>query len=99
MVEKMRSVALFRSVALVAIACLVLPCQAVGQAVPTATPAQAPAGGYPRWPPNVTSDLIPYLASREPVVGPSRILVNVIDQQNRPMQSPTRPVTLNFYDL
>src|SRR3954447_13067197 len=95
----MRSVALFRSVALVAIVCLVVACQAVGQAVPTATPAQAPAGGYPGWPPNVASDLIPIPVSTELVVGPNRMLVNLITQQNEPLGSADRPVQFKLYNL
>src|SRR4051794_4928978 len=95
----MRSVALLRSLALVATACIALACQAVGQGVPTATPAQAPAGGYPGWPPNVASDLIPIPVSTELVVGPNRMLVNLITQQNEPLGSADRPVQFKLYNL
>jgi hypothetical protein len=95
----MRSVALIRSVPLVGIACFLLACQAVGQAVPTATPAQAPAGGYAGWPPNVASDLIPIPVSTELVVGPNRMLVNLITQKNEPLGSASRPVEFRLYNL
>jgi hypothetical protein len=90
----MRSIALFACVALVAVAC-----SAINQVVPTAPAPTTPSGGYPGWPPNVASDLIPIPVSTELVVGPNRVLVILIDQKNTPMASPTRPVTLNFYNL
>src|SRR4051794_1414043 len=95
----MRSVAFLRSLALLAIACLVVACQAVGQAVPTPTVTQPPSGGYPGWPPNVASDLIPIPVSTELVVGPNRMLVNLITKQNEPLASATRPVQLRLYNL
>ena len=95
----MRSVAFLRSVALVVIACFAIACQAVGQAVPTPTAAQAPSGGYPGWPPNVASDLIPIPVSTELVVGPNRMLVNLITQKNEPLASATRPVEFRLYNL
>ena len=58
----MRRAALLFSLALAAAAC-----GAPGGA-PTPSPVQAPVGGYPGWPPNVTSDLIPYPVSTEIVV-------------------------------
>ena len=67
--------------------------------MPTPTPAQAPAGGYPGWPPNVASDLIPIPVSTELVVGQNRLLVNLITQQNEPMASATRPVEFHLYNL
>jgi hypothetical protein len=95
----MRSVAFLRSVTFVAVACLAIACQAVGQAVPTTTPAQPPTGGYPGWPPNVASELIPIPVSTELVVGPNRMLVNLITQNNEPLASATRPVELRLYNL
>jgi hypothetical protein len=89
----MRRAALFLSLALAAAAC-----GAPGGA-PTPSPVQAPIGGYPGWPPNVASDLIPYPVSTEIVVGPNRLLVNLIDQQNNALASPSLPVELRFYDL
>jgi hypothetical protein len=95
----MRSVAFLRSVTLIAVACLAIACQAVGQAVPTTTPAQPPTSGYPGWPPNVASELIPIPVSTELVVGPNRMLVNLITQKNEPLASATRPVELRLYNL
>jgi hypothetical protein len=89
----MRSLVLFACLALVSVACT------ANQAVPTPPAATTPAGGYPGWPPSAKSDLIPIPVSTELVVGPNRILVNLIDQNNQPMASPTRPLTLNFYNL
>jgi hypothetical protein len=95
----MRSVAFLRSLAFVAVACLAIACQAVGQAVPTRTAAQPSAAGYPGWPPNVASELIPIPVSTELVVGPNRMLVNLITQNNEPLASATRPVELRLYNL
>src|SRR3954447_15044550 len=95
----MRSVALLRPVSLVAIACVALACQAFGKAVPTPTPVQPPAGGYPGWPPNAASDLIPIPVSTELVIGPNRMLVNLVTQQNEPLASPDRPVEFKLYNL
>ncbi|HZX55706.1 MAG TPA: hypothetical protein VFE86_13550, partial [Ilumatobacteraceae bacterium] len=58
-----------------------------------------PAGGYPGWPPNVASDLIPIPVSTELVVGPNRMLVNLITQQNEPLGSADRPVQFKLYNL
>ncbi len=74
-------------------------CNAVGGGVPTPTPAQAPAGGYPGWPPNVGSDLIPIPVTSELVIGQNRLLVNLITQQNEPLASATRPVQFRLYNL
>jgi len=94
MVNPMRAVTLLFSVALLAVACNV-----TGQSVPTPTPAVAPAGGYPGWPPTVASDLIPVPVSSELVVGQNRLLVNLITQQNEPLASPDRPVEFKLYNL
>jgi hypothetical protein len=91
---EMRSVAFFLVLALIAVAC-----NAVGGGVPTPTPAQAPVGGYPGWPPNVASDLIPIPVSTELVVGPNRLLINLVTQQNEPLASVTRPVQIRLYNL
>lgn len=89
----MRSLALFACITLVATGC------AVHQVVPTAPAPTTTAGGYPGWPPNFKSDLVPYLASSELVVGENRVLFSLIDSKNTPLASPNRPVTLNFYNL
>jgi len=89
----MRSKALLLVVALLAAAC-----NGVG-GVPTQAPTPEPVGGYPGWPPNVASDLIPIPVSTELVVGPNRLLVNLVDQHNEPMASPNRPVEIKLYDL
>ena len=83
-----------RSVTLLSlcVALLAVACSAVGRAVfQRPTPPQAPVGGYPGWPPNVASDLIPIPVSTELVVGPNRMLVNLIDQQNEPLASRRSP--------
>jgi hypothetical protein len=67
--------------------------------VPTRTAAQPSAAGYPGWPPNVASELIPIPVSTELVVGPNRMLVNLITQNNEPLASATRPVELRLYNL
>jgi hypothetical protein len=83
---------------LVSLALVVAACGAAGGA-PTASPVQPPAGGYLGWPPNAASDLIPIPVSTELVVGPNRLLVNLIDQKNEPLASPTLPVELRLYNL
>jgi hypothetical protein len=89
----MRFVAFLFSVAFVAAAC-----GAVGGA-PTPSPVQPPVGGYPGWPPAAASDLIPIPVSTELVVGPNRLLVNLIDQKNEPLASATLPVEFRLYNL
>ncbi len=81
------------------VALVVAACGAAGGAPTVAPPTSAGVVGYPGWPPNVTSDLIPVPVTAELVVGPNRLLVNLIDQQNNPLASPTRPVEINLYDL
>jgi len=95
----MRSVALLRPVSLFAFACIALASRGVGQAVPTLPPAQPPAGGYPGWPPNAASDLIPIPVSTELVVGPNRLLVNLVTQKNEQIATPTLPVEFRLYNL
>ncbi|HEY7025173.1 MAG TPA: hypothetical protein VH371_09455 [Candidatus Limnocylindrales bacterium] len=88
-----------RSRALVFIAAvLVAACNGIG-GVPTLQPTPAPVVGYPGWPPNVASDLIPIPVSAELVVGPNRLLVNLVDQQNEPMAAASRPLEIKLYDL
>lgn len=74
-------------------------CNAIGGPPPTPSHVAAPAGGYPGWPPNAPSELIPVPVSTELVVGPNRLLVNLIDQKNEPLASPTLPVEFKLYDL
>ena len=83
---------------LVSVVFVVAACGAAG-GPPSPAPSTAPVGGYPGWPPNVASDLIPYPVSTEIVVGPNRLLVNLIDQQNNALASQSLPVELRFYDL
>src|SRR3954471_18961119 len=93
----MRATVLFLCVAFAAAAC-----NAVPGGVPTPSPAQAPAGGYPGWPPNVATNattLIPIPVTSELVVGPNRLLVNLITKQKEPLASPDRPVQIKLYNL
>lgn len=60
----------------------------------TPTPAS-----YTGWPPNATSELIPFPVSTEIVVGPNRLLVNLLDDSNTSIAAADRPVTINLYDL
>jgi len=84
---------------LVVLAFVAVACNAVGGGVPTPTAPQAPAGGYPGWPPNVASDLVPIPVSTELVVGPNRMLVNLVTQKNEPLASADRPVQFRLYNL
>jgi hypothetical protein len=93
MVAVMRSLAVLLCLAFAAAAC------SGGDGVPTQTPAQPPAGGYPGWPPNVASDLIPIPVTSEVVIGSNRLLVQLIDQQNNQLGSPDRPVEFKLYNL
>jgi len=65
--------------------------------------ACSPAGGaataYPGWPPAATSDLVPILVSAELAVGPSRLLLNLVDSANVALASPDRAVELRLYNL
>src|SRR5689334_3639759 len=97
MVRTMRRVTLLVCLAFVAAACNALP-----GGVPTPSPSPAPVGGYPGWPPNMTTDastLIPIPVTTELVTGPNRLLVNLITQQNQPMASADRPVQIRLYNL
>jgi hypothetical protein len=90
----MRYAALFFFIGLV-----LAGCNAIGGPPPTPSEAGAPAAGYPGWPPNVASDLIPIPVSTELVVGPNRLLVNLIDQKNEPLAAQTLPVEFKLYNL
>jgi hypothetical protein len=92
MMRSLPSVVSLVVIAVFAVACNALP-------VPSASPTSAGLGNYPGWPPNVSSDLIPYPVSTELVVGPNRMLVNLVTQQNEPLATATRPVELKLYNL
>lgn len=54
----------------------------------------------PGWPPQQTSfALTPVPVSTEIVVGPNRLLFNILDKQNQSVASPDTPVNLKFYNL
>ncbi len=77
----------------------------------SATPAASPAGSsaancdtgvFPGWPrPGqvTTSRIIPVLASSEKLVGQSRLLFVLVDEQNRPIADETLQVEIGFFDL
>jgi hypothetical protein len=79
------------------IAMLAAACGAGG--APTPSPTAAPAGGYPGWPPGATFELIPVVVSTELVVGPNRLLVNLLDSATEPLADPDRRVDVQLYDL
>jgi hypothetical protein len=71
-------------------------------ALPSPSPATSPTGpiGYPGWPPlDDGGELLPIPVSSELTVGENRFLLNLVDQQNEPLASPDRQVTLSFFDL
>src|SRR5215210_4273651 len=99
--------ALFPSLILIAAGCGPSG-PAVSSAVTPAVTADlstacSPAGGaataYPGWPPAATSDLVPILVSAELAVGPSRLLLNLVDSANVALASPDRAVELRLYNL
>lgn len=54
----------------------------------------------PGWPPeNTNFDLIPVPISTEIVVGPNRMLFNVLDKRNQSVASADRPLALRFFHL
>ncbi len=76
----------------------------------SATPAASPTksatacdtGNFPGWPQPgqvTTSGIIPFLASSEKLVGQSRLLFVLVDQQNRPIVDETLEVEIAFFDL
>jgi hypothetical protein len=79
-------------------------------ATPMATSAGASAGPasacdhdtFPGWPKPgqvTTSGIIPVLASSEKLVGESRLLFALVDDQNRPIADDTLEVEIGFFDL
>lgn len=90
----LRLVPVLALVTLLAVACTATP-----GATPIPTPAATPVS-YPGWPPASTDfELIPVPVSTELVVGPNRLLVNLIDNTNTSVADSGKPVTLNLYDL
>ncbi len=83
---------------MIVVVVLVAACGATG-GPPTPSPTAAPQGGYPGWPPNATFELIPIPVSSELIVGPNRLLVNVVTSQNEPVADPDRQVDLQLYNL
>jgi YtkA-like len=54
----------------------------------------------PGWPPQQTNfALTPVPVSTEIVVGPNRLLFNILDKQNQSIASADRPVNLRFFDM
>jgi hypothetical protein len=107
-----RPAVLFPLVAFLTTAVLVAACSAAIE--PTAKPsgASAPAsassdttcesGAFPGWPKPgqvTTSGIIPVLASSEKLVGVSRLLFALVDDQNRPIADDTLEVEIGFFDL
>lgn len=81
-----------------ALALLIAACGA-GGGPPTPSPSPVRQGGYPGWPPNATSELIPIPVSTELVPGQNRFLVNLLTSTNEPLADPSREVVLRLYDL
>lgn len=66
----------------------------------TAGPAASPTpASYAGWPPNESFALIPVPISTELVVGPNRLLVNLLDGSNKSVADPNRKVDLRLFDL
>ncbi len=54
----------------------------------------------PGWPPQQTNfALTPVPVTTEIVVGPNRMLFNILDKQNQSIASADRPVNLRFFDM
>jgi len=70
-----------------------------GPAAPTASPSPSGPVSYEGWPPAASYELIPIPVSSELVVGPNRLLVNLIDNANEPIAAEDRPVTFRLFDL
>jgi hypothetical protein len=67
---------------------------------PGTSPTPATPPSYADWPPNKSYPLIPYPISEELVVGPARLLVNLIDAStNTSVAAADHPVKLRLYDL
>jgi len=70
--------------------------------VPTTAAAGCDTANLPGWPKPgqvTTSGIIPVLASSERLVGKSRLLFVLVDQENRPIADETLQVEIGFYDL
>lgn len=70
--------------------------------VPTDAAAACDTGNLPGWPKPgqvTTSGIIPVLASSERLVGKSRLLFVLVDQENRPLADESLQVEIGFYDL
>ena len=68
----------------------------------TGSASACESGAFPGWPrPGqvTTSGIIPVLASSEKLVGPSRLLFALVDDQNRPIADDTLEVEIGFFDL
>ena len=75
---------------------------AAATAPPTGSASACESGVFPGWPmPGQvpTSGIIPVLASSEKLVGPSRLLFALVDDQNRPIADDTLEVEIGFFDL
>lgn len=67
---------------------------------PAVSPSPASPASYADWPPNASYPLIPVPVSTELVVGPNRLLVNLIDAAtNASVASVDHPVQLRLYYL
>ena len=69
---------------------------------PTGSATACDAADFPGWPKPgqvTTSGIIPVLASSEKLVGPSRLLFALIDDQNRPIANDALEVEIGFFDL
>lgn len=101
--------ALLLTTSILLAACGAAPVSAPGDA--GATPASSPAGSsgtgcesvaFPGWPKPgqvTTSGIIPVLASSEKLVGESRLLFALVDDQNQPIADDTLEVEIGFFDL
>ena len=107
-----RPVALNLPALLLTTAMLVVACGPVAEstagpaaattAPPTGSASACESGVFPGWPmPGqvTTSGTIPVLASSEKLVGPSRLLFALVDDQNRPIADDTLEVEIGFFDL
>jgi hypothetical protein len=71
-------------------------------ATPAGSAAACDTGVFPGWPrPGqvTTSGIIPFLASSEKLVGQSRLLFVLVDDQNRPIADESLQVEIAFFDL
>jgi hypothetical protein len=71
-------------------------------AEPGAADAACESGVFPGWPiagQVTTSGIVPVLASSEKLVGESRLLFVLVDEQNRPIADESLQVEIGFFDL